>query len=269
MTVAGAVTRRGVAAVAAGVNAARAQAWLRIVSAARATDMGRMDHPLDRAIWRSLTSRQASLGVTQAGARRFRPEYALFAALDDESADSLAGLSALVAAHGPVAIVEAAPPPQVAGTRIAQTGELVQMICEALAPPGPSPDFEVVTLGEADAAEMLALATLTRPGPFFARTHQLGDFIGVKVGGQLAAMAGERMKPEGFTEVSGVCTHPDHRGRGYAGVLSQLVAQRITARGETPFLHAFADNAPAIRLYETLGFRIRARPAMTVLAMAR
>jgi predicted GNAT family acetyltransferase len=225
-------------------------------------------HPLDRAIWSSLTSRQAPLGVREAGARRFRPEFAMFAALDDAAPESLAALAGLVAAHGPVAIVEAAHPPAVAGTRIAQTGELVQMICETLAPPPREPDFEIVPLNDDDAPEMLALATLTRPGPFFARTHQLGDFIGVKVDGRLAAMAGERMKPSGFTEVSGVCTHPDHRGRGYAGVLSQRVAQRIIERGETPFLHAFADNAPAIGLYETLGFRIRLRPVMTVLSKA-
>jgi predicted GNAT family acetyltransferase len=228
-----------------------------------------MGHPLDRAIWASLTSRQAPLGVAQAGARRYRPEYALFAALDDTAPESLAALSELVAEHGPVAIVEAAAPPAVPATRIAQSGALVQMICEDLVTAEREPDFEIVALGDDDAAEMLALATLTRPGPFFARTHQLGDFIGVKVGGRLAAMAGERMKPDGFTEVSGVCTHPDHRGRGYAGVLSQRVAQRIVARGEVPFLHAFADNTAAIRLYETLGFRIRMRPVMTVLATPR
>jgi len=223
-------------------------------------------HPLDRAIWSSLVSRQAPLGVAQEGARRYRPEYALFAALDDETPQSLAALSGLVIAHGPVAIVEPQAPPRVPGTRVAQSGELVQMICEDLAPAPREPDFEIVALGDDDAPEMLALATLTRPGPFFARTHQLGDFIGVKVNGQLAAMVGERMKPAGFTEVSGVCTHPDHRGHGYAGVLSQRAAQRIVERGETPFLHAFADNAPAIGLYERLGFRIRLRPVMTVLA---
>jgi predicted GNAT family acetyltransferase len=247
------------------VNVAPAQAWLRIVSRARAPDMGAMRHPLDRAIWSALTSRQASLCLQQSGARRYAPQYALFAALDDEAPESLAGLSALIAAHGPVAFAEIEPPPPVPATRIAQEAVLVQMICEDLAP-GPAPDFRIEPLGEAEAPEMLALATLTRPGPFFARTHQLGDFIGVKHDGRLVAMAGERMKLDGFTEVSGVCTHPDARGRGYAAALSRRVAQRIVARGETPFLHAFADNAPAIRLYETLGFRIRLRPAMTVLA---
>ena len=223
-------------------------------------------HPLDRAVWSSLTSRQGPLANVRAGARRMRPEFGLFAALDDEAPESLAGLAALVAEHGPTALVETAPAPPVPGTRVLQAGPLVQMICETLAPGGREPDFAVEPLGETEAAEMLALATLTRPGPFFARTHELGQFIGVKVDGRLAAMAGERMKPDGFTEVSGVCTHPDFRGRGYAGGLSRLAAEAIFARGETPFLHAFADNAAAIGLYETLGFRIRSRPVMTLLA---
>jgi predicted GNAT family acetyltransferase len=224
-------------------------------------------HPLDRAVWSALTTRQAPLALTNGGARRFAADYGLFAALDDDTPETLAALAAMVAERGPVGIVELEPPPGIAGTQVMQTGALVQMICDALTP-GPEPDFAVEPLGDADAAEMLALATLTRPGPFFARTHQLGDFVGVRVDGRLAAMAGERMKPDGFTEVSGVCTHPDHRGRGYAGALSRIVARRIVERGETPFLHAYADNAPAIGLYETLGFRIRARPVMTVLGPA-
>ncbi|HZW15484.1 MAG TPA: GNAT family N-acetyltransferase, partial [Brevundimonas sp.] len=120
-------------------------------------------------------------------------------------------------------------------------------------------------LGESDAAEMLALATLTVPGPFFEKTHRLGDFVGVKVDGRLIAMAGERMKPEGFTEVSGVCTHPDHRGRGYAGALMRVVTGRILERGEQAFLHAYAVNTAAIALYATLGFRVRAPVTYTVL----
>jgi predicted GNAT family acetyltransferase len=88
----------------------------------------------------------------------------------------------------------------------------------------------------------------------------------VKEGGRLVAMAGERMRVEGHTEVSGVCTHPDVRGRGLAAALSRVVADRIRARGETPFLHAFADNAAAIGLYEQLGFVLRRRLVMTALA---
>ncbi len=130
------------------------------------------------------------------------------------------------------------------------------------------PRFAVVTLGDSDADAMLALATLTRPGPFYRHTNRLGDFIGVKITGRLAAMAGERMKPQGFTEVSGVCTHPDFRGQGYAGGLMRLVAQRIIARGETPFLHVYPDNAGAIALYETLGFRFRAALHYTVLSQS-
>ena len=98
--------------------------------------------------------------------------------------------------------------------------------------------------------------------------HALGAFVGIKQDGRLVAMAGERMRPEGFTEVSGVCTLPDHRGRGYAGRLMQVVAGRIAARGETPFLHSYASNLGAIRLYESLGFVIRREVTATVLAKA-
>lgn len=120
-------------------------------------------------------------------------------------------------------------------------------------------------LGETDAAEMLALATLTVPGPFFEKTHRLGDFVGVKQDGRLIAMAGERMRPAGFTEVSGVCTHPDHRGHGYASALMRVVTQRILERGEQAFLHAYAANTATIALYESLGFSVRAPVTYTVL----
>ena len=123
-----------------------------------------------------------------------------------------------------------------------------------------------IELGDADAAEMLSLATLTQPWPFFARTHRMGDFIGIRQGGRLIAMAGERMKPEGFTEISAVCTHPGHRGKGYARSLMRVVAARILARGETAFLHVYAHNKGAIALYEALGFARRRSVILTVLA---
>jgi predicted GNAT family acetyltransferase len=114
---------------------------------------------------------------------------------------------------------------------------------------------------------MLALATATQPGPFFARTHELGTFWGVRVDGRLVAMAGERMKLPGYTEVSGVCTDPAHRGKGYAALLSRTAATQIKARGETPMLHAYASNTPAIRLYEQLGFELRTHVNVTILGL--
>lgn len=224
-------------------------------------------HPLERPVWSTLTTRQAAVALINDGARRFQPAYGMFAALDDHSDASLAALGELVHAHGDTAIVESAAPPPVPGTAVASEALCWQMVAEALTD-GPPPRFEIIPMTDADAPEMLALATLTKPGPFFERTHQLGRFIGVRENGVLVAMAGERMQPTGFTEVSGVCTLPDHRGRGYAAALMREVAARIIARGETPFLHSYAANTGAIRLYESLGFRFSRELTMTVLTAA-
>ncbi|HEY0267589.1 MAG TPA: GNAT family N-acetyltransferase [Rhizomicrobium sp.] len=222
-------------------------------------------HPLDRPVWNALTTRQAYLARGPAHALRFDPDHGLFAAAADPADGS--GLAALIPAGAAIALVETrpiAPPP---GTVVIQHRALHQMIAERIAPD--AVDFAVTPLDDGDAAEMLALATRTEPGPFFRRTHQLGDFIGVKADGKLVAMAGERMKPTGFTEVSGVCTLPAHRGKGYAGGLMRITARRIADRGETPFLHVWADNKNAIALYETLGYRLRRALTITILAQAQ
>lgn len=224
-------------------------------------------HPLERPVWSALTSRQAPVSLTAPGVRRFQPVFGMFAALDEQTEASLAALGAMIHAHGDVAVVEAAVPPPIPGSSVVSEALCWQMVAESKTD-GPEPGFEILALGDDDAAEMLALATLTKPGPFFERTHELGRFIGVRENGVLVAMAGERMQPTGFTEVSGVCTLPGHRGKGYAAALMREVMGRILARGETAFLHSYAANTGAIRLYESLGFRFSRELTMTVLTAA-
>jgi predicted GNAT family acetyltransferase len=223
--------------------------------------------PLDNPAWTALRTTQQALAVGSGPALRYDQDHAIFAAIEDHGPASLAALAALIAATGPAILLERAPLPPWPGLHVEKSRAGVQMVAEALAPPRAGCRF--VELGDGDGAEMLALATLTEPGPFFAKTHRLGSFIGVREGGRLVAMAGERMKLPGLTEVSGVCTHPDYRGRGLAGALMSVVARRIADRGETPFLHAYADNKGAIALYEALGFRLRCEVAATVIAPPR
>ncbi len=223
-----------------------------------------MDHPLDHPVWTALTTRQESLARIEGGIRRYRPEFGPFAASADGTAVSLAGLASLVPEGSQVYLAQREvidPPP---GLRVLRVAKAVQMIVARII--GPSDEFPCDVLTSDNAPEMLALAQLTRPGPFAERTHELGCFLGIRHEGRLVAMAGERMKPGPFTEISGVCTHPDHRGKGYAAGLTREVGRAILARGETPFLHAFSDNANAIALYGRLGFTMRWEPLLIALA---
>jgi predicted GNAT family acetyltransferase len=121
------------------------------------------------------------------------------------------------------------------------------------------PETDILELDETDVPEMLRLTEMTRPGPFWRRSHELGRYVGIRVAGELVAMAGERLHPPGWTEISAVCTAPQHRGQGLSRRLVRDVTSEITARGERPFLHVAADNSAAIALYRQLGFDIRCR----------
>lgn len=211
-------------------------------------------HPLDRPVWTALTGRQTEFAAGNARAVRYRPEINLLAAAADDSPEALAALAALVPAGGKIATVEGAETMVPPGLTVVKQAMLAQMVLER---PVSAEPVDFLDLGDADAPEMVALATLTEPGPFFEATHRLGEFIGIRIDGQLVAMSGERMRAPGLTEVSAVCTHPHWRGHGLAGKLMRVVMARIVARGETPFLHSYASNAGAIALYEKLGFRVR------------
>ncbi|MBD8897801.1 GNAT family N-acetyltransferase [Rhodanobacter sp. DHG33] len=222
---------------------------------------------LDRPVWASLTSLHAGLAQGGALAKRYLPEVNRFASARDDSDEALAALAALVQLNEPVFVLQVPEIRIPPGLMASKTAKGVQMVAAAPLVAETGPD-DVVSLGDADAPEMLALATLTQPGPFLRQTHRMGHFVGIRIDGRLAAMAGERFRFPGCTEVSGVCTHPDFQGRGLAGHLSRHVAAGIAARGDTAFLHAWKTNTAAIRLYEKLGFRLRCEVNVAVLERA-
>lgn len=227
---------------------------------------------LDNPVWAALDGPHAPFaerserGVTPAEgwgrvgrAARYPADVYAFAALADPAdpaawADlhSLLGPGATTKLKG----VESVPD----GWDVIGGGQGVQLVDTRLRA---EPDPEAVPLGPDDVPDILDLVARTGPGPFLARTVLLGTYLGIRHRGRLIALAGERLRLPGWTEISAVCTDPDHRGRGLGTRLVRAVAAGIVERGETPFLHAAAHNTTAIRLYQSLGFTLRRR--MTIL----
>lgn len=218
-------------------------------------------HPLDDPVRTSLLGAHRRFADWVGRIGRYDPQVARFIGhplvLDEQDWADLAtvlgpGGSTGLRGHGHI-------PP--AGWTVLDEIGSVQMDGTAL-DVAPDPDLEVLTA--ADVPEILELIARTRPGPYARRTIEMGTYLGLRIDGKLVAMAGERLHPPGWTEISAVCTDAEFRGRGIATRLIRAVGAGIRARGELPFLHAVAHNTTAIDLYRTLGFTLRQRSALTV-----
>lgn len=222
-------------------------------------------HPLNNPIWSALTSHQAHFAEICEYARRFPLEVTSLGGFSEPSPkgyDSLAALQSPGDATGLFLETQTTPP---SGWTIVDEAPLLQMVWEghrATAPAiasGSVPGWasEWIELTEQDVPEMVTLAGITKPGPFGGRTRELGTYIGIRREETLVAMAGERLRVSGHSEISAVCTLPEFAGQGFAARLMSVLIEKILNRGEIPFLHVRTTNERAIALYRRLGFADR------------
>ncbi|MEU5836137.1 GNAT family N-acetyltransferase [Streptomyces diacarni] len=215
---------------------------------------------LDDPVGASLRGHHAHLARRLGRAAGFLPEVATFSSVGAEPGPEQWADLARLLGRGQLADMfscPATPPHDWEPVFVLEGRQMVWSGSDRCAPPRTDAATGVVELGAHSVPEMLDLVDRTRPGPFRQRTHELGTYLGVRENGVLVAMAGERLRPPGWAEISAVCTAPEARGRGYAARLLGALVARVTARGETPFLHAAETNTGAIALYEKLGFRLR------------
>jgi predicted GNAT family acetyltransferase len=221
---------------------------------------------LDNPVWESLTSIHANLARSNGSARRYASQVSPFAAMSKPTPTAFADLATLVKSEERVGLATIDPLQVADGWETIFSRPIEQMICTGLTRETLSTPLE---LGRDDVPEMLALTAATEPGPFLAETIQMGRYFGLRSDdGRLIAMAGERLKLAGFTEISAVCTAPDFRGRGFARTLVAYLVALTLNEGKTPFLHVKAENSAKI-LYQKLGFRVRRTVQLTVISPAR
>jgi GNAT superfamily N-acetyltransferase len=220
------------------------------------------DTALDNPGWSALTGADRHLSAGGETARRYQPAVSPFAAVSDEDDPATWAELAKLAGSSPVMVITSVVP---TGWVELRALTLVQMIYTGEPDEHLPRGYEFTPLAPADVPDMLALVEETKPGPFGRSTISLGGYRGLRVGGELVCMAGERMHPGNWTEISAVCTAPKHRGRGLAAAIVGSLVKDVCARGRSPFLNVTADNVRARSLYEKLGFKERTR--MTVRAL--
>jgi GNAT superfamily N-acetyltransferase len=227
-----------------------------------------MDHQLDNPVWNALITGNKNLAEGNDQVKYFPAAIAGFVGLKEISRSGFESLFDIIPPGRIIAIVS---------TRLIEIPDqwktiahmrVLQMVSQN--PVLPPPDFTKVTPLTTDhVPQMLALTKQTNPGPFFQRTIELGNYYGIFNGEQLVAMAGQRMHPGQYLEISAVCTHPDHHGNGYATTLMHHMAGIIRFQSCIPFLHVLTDNAKAIKLYNSLGFLTRREMIVHVIRKKR
>ena len=237
-----------------------------VLASGAPTDSDSPAHPLDNVIWRALTSRNRNVAQGDGLALRYPAPIAPFAAMTERTTASFQSLGALLPAGDQIALftLEEVIPP--ASFSVVKRDLVDQMVLHGI--PVQDGSTPIVSLEARDIPDMLALVEATHPGPFGPRTIELGQYIGVRRQGTLVAMAGERMRLDGFTEISAVCVHPSCRGQGLAAELVSTLARSIASRAEISFLHVFNSNRAAIELYRKVGFVLRQPMHLAVLTQA-
>ena len=205
-------------------------------------------------VWHALQTKHRHFAVTDGEACRYPADVAPFAAVATPSRSALQSLHSLLAPGEYVWIVGESYP-SVPELTCEETLECLQMVLpEEVSPP--SPTLDIVPLSNANAPEMVALTTLAFPGFFRSRTCEMGSYYGVRSDGELIAMGGERLMLDGYPEISGVCTHPAHRGKGSAANLMWHLVRNHRRDGLVSWLHVSATNRRAIELYRRMGFTV-------------
>lgn len=210
---------------------------------------------LDNPFWASLRSRHRDLALVAGDVARYPPDFAPFLGVADAGADVADALEALVAPGDTVLLLGVAPQRVPDGWCLEPITDLAQMQCDEPIPTVDGPD--IIELSEQHRADVLALTALVYPHYFRQRTMDLGRYFGIYLDGRLAAMIGERLGTDTHQEMSAICTHPDHLGRGYARRLTAMLTNDTLQRGRTPFLHVSNENMRARSIYEQLGYRLR------------